>query len=80
MIRTFKAKYGKDIHPSRLFVQTHFEGFEERLTDGTMIAEPLSHVVSLAEEKEQKERRPGSMALAGSPPPPPGDAKEVPWV
>ena len=52
LIRTFKA------NPSRLPAQTYVEGFEERLTDGTMIAEPLSHVISLAEEKEQKERPP----------------------
>ena len=50
LIRTF------NIHPSRLPAQSYYEGFEERLTDGTMIAEPLSHVISLAEEKEQKGR------------------------
>ena len=58
LIRTFKAKYGNNIPPSRLPAQSYFEMFEERLTDGTMVAEPLSHVLSLAEEKEQKEKRP----------------------
>ena len=56
LIRTFKVKYGNNIHPSCLLAQSYFGGFEERLTDGTMIAEPLSHVLSLAEEKQQKEK------------------------
>ena len=47
LIRMFKAKYGNYIHSSRLPAQSYFEGFEERLTDGTMIAEPLSHVLFL---------------------------------
>ena len=48
-----------------MFAQTYFEGFKERLTDGTMIAEPLSHVISLAEEKEQKERGPEGARQVG---------------
>ena len=65
LLRTFRAKYGNNIHPSRLPAQTYFESFEERLADGTTIAEPLSHVVSLAEEKEQKEKRPESARQVG---------------
>ena len=65
LIRTFKAKYGNSIHPSRLPAQSYFEGFEERLTDGTTTAEPHSHVLSLAEEKEQKEKKPEQARQVG---------------
>ena len=65
LIRTFQAKYGNNIHPSRLPAQTYFDGSEERLTDGTMIAELLSHVISPAEEKEQKERLPEEARQVG---------------
>ena len=35
-----------------------FENFSERLADGTLKAEPLSHVVSLFEEEQQDAKRP----------------------
>ena len=35
-----------------------FENFSERLADGTLKAEPLSHVVSLFEEEQQDSKRP----------------------
>ena len=64
-LRTFKAKYVNNIHPSRLPAQSHFEAFEQRLTDGTMTAELLSHVLFVAEEKEHKEKRPDRARQVG---------------
>ena len=35
-----------------------FEHFSEKLADGTLKAEPLSHIVSLFEEKQQDAKKP----------------------
>ena len=53
----FKAKYGKNIHPSRLPAQSYYESYEEKLSNTTWRAEPLTHVVSLQEEEKQKALR-----------------------
>ena len=58
MICSFKDKYGSNIHDSRLPAQSYFDGFEERLSDGSMIAEPLTHVVSMLEEQKMKAQKP----------------------
>ena len=42
----------------KLPAQSMFENFSERLADGTLKAEPLSHVVSLFEEEQQDAKRP----------------------
>ena len=57
MIRAFKLKYGKQIHPSRLPAQSYYEAYEEKLANTTWRAETLAHVTSLQEEK-QKALRP----------------------
>ena len=57
LIRAFKAKYGKNIHPSRLPAQRYYESYEEKLSNTTWRAEPLTHVVSLQEEEKQKALR-----------------------
>ena len=58
LIRASKVKYGKNIHPSRLPAQSYFESYEEKLSNTTWRAEPLTHVVSLQEEERQKALRP----------------------
>ena len=58
LIRAFKAKYGKNIHPSRLPAQSYYESYEEKLSNTTWRAESLTHVVSLQEEEKQKALRP----------------------
>ena len=49
----FKKKYGSHIADDRLAAQSMFENFTEKLADGTLKAEPLSHVVSLFEKEQQ---------------------------
>ena len=52
----FKNKFGKHIPDDKLPAQSMFENFSERLADGTLKAEPLSHVVSLFEEQQDAKR------------------------
>ena len=54
----FKNKFGKHIPDDKLPAQSMFENFSERLADGTLKAEPLSHVVSLFEEEQQDAKKP----------------------
>ena len=58
LLTEFKNKFGKHIPDDKLPAQSMFENFSERLADGTLKAEPLSHVVSLFEEKQQDAKRP----------------------
>ena len=58
LITEFKNKHGKHIPDDKLPAQSMFENFSERLADGTLKAEPLSHVVSLFEEEQQDAKRP----------------------
>ena len=53
-----KNKHGKHIPDEKLPAQSMFENFAERLADGTLKAEPLSHIVSLFEEEQQDAKRP----------------------
>ena len=53
ILTEFKKKYGTQIPDDRLPAQSMFEHFSEKLADGTLKAEPLSHVVSLFEEEQQ---------------------------
>ena len=50
----FKKKYGSHIADDRLPAQSLFEHFSEKVADGTLKAEPLSHMVSLFEEDQQE--------------------------
>ena len=47
ILREFKNQRGK-IQDNDLPAQSYFEAFKERLHDGTIQAETLSHVVSIA--------------------------------
>ena len=58
ILTEFKNKFGKHIPDDKLPAQSMFENFSERLADGTLKAEPLSHVVSLFEEEQQDAKRP----------------------
>ena len=58
LVTEFKNKFGKHIPDDKLPAQSMFENFSERLADGTLKAEPLSHVVSLFEEEQQDAKRP----------------------
>ena len=58
LIAEFKNKHGKHIPEDKLPAQSMFENFSKRLADGTLKAEPLSHVVSLFEEEQQDSKRP----------------------
>ena len=58
LLTEFKNKNGKHIPDDKLPAQSMFENFSERLADGTLKAEPLSHVVSLFEEEQQDAKRP----------------------
>ena len=58
LITEFKNKHGKHFPEDKLPAQSMFENFSERLADGTLKAEPLSHVVSLFEEEQQDSKRP----------------------
>ena len=55
---SIKNKYGKHIPDDKLPAQSMFENFSERLADGTLKAEPSSHVVSLFEEEQQDAKKP----------------------
>ena len=57
LLREFKQQRGK-IQDSELPAQSYYEAFEESLHDGTIQAETLSHVVSIAEEQKQRAGRP----------------------
>ena len=54
----FKRKFGSHISEERLPAQSMFENFSEKLADGTLKAEKLSHVVSLFEEQQQDSKKP----------------------
>ena len=56
--RSSRTSIGKHIPDDKLPAQSMFENFSERLADGTLKAEPLSHVVSLFEEEQQDAKRP----------------------
>ena len=56
ILTEFKKKYGSQIPDDRLPAQSMFEHFSEKLADGTLKAEPLSHVVSLFEEEQQQQQ------------------------
>ena len=58
LVTEFKNKHGKHIPEEKLPAQSMSENFSERLADGTLKAEPLSHVVSLFEEEQQDSKRP----------------------
>ena len=58
LLTEFKNKFGRHIPDDKLPAQSMFENFSERLADGTLKAEPLSHVVSLFEEERQDAKRP----------------------
>ena len=58
LVTEFKNKFGKHIPDNKLPAQSMFENFAERLADGTLKAELLSHVVSLFEEEQQDAKRP----------------------
>ena len=60
ILTEFKKKYGSHISDDRLPAQSMFENFTEKLADGTLKAEPLSHVVSLFEEEQQDLKKPES--------------------
>ena len=57
LIREFKVQRGK-LEDEELPAQSYYEAFEEGLHDGTLEAETLAHVVSLADEKKQRASRP----------------------
>ena len=54
----FKAKFGERIHDQSVPSQSCYESFEEKILDGQLSAETLTHVVSLFEEDIQKASRP----------------------
>ena len=58
LLAEYKNKHGKHIPDEKLPAQSVFENFAERLADGTLKAEPLSHTVSLFEEEQQDAKRP----------------------
>ena len=58
LLTEYKNKHGKHIPDEKLPAQSMFENSAERLADGTLKAEPLSHIVSLFEEEQQDAKRP----------------------
>ena len=52
LLREFKKQRGK-IQDNELPAESYFEAFKESLHDGTIQAETLSHVVSIAEEQKE---------------------------
>ena len=58
ILSEFKKKYGTQIPDDRLLAQSMFEHFSEKLVDGTLKAEPLSHVVSLFAEEQPDMKKP----------------------
>ena len=67
LLREFKQQRGK-IQDSELPAQSNYEAFEESLHDGTIQAETLSHVVSIAEEQKQRAGRPEPPKATGTAP------------
>ena len=72
LVTEFKNKFGKHVPDDKLPAQSMFEKFSERLADGTLKAELLSHVVSLFEEEQQDNQTSSSFFRAdrreGTPP------------
>ena len=58
ILSEFKKKFGSQIPDDRLPAQSMFEHFSEKLADGTLKAEPLSHVASFFEEEQQDMKKP----------------------
>ena len=58
ILTEFKKKFGTHIADDRLPAQSMFENFSEKLADGTLKVEPLSHVVSLFEEEQEDLKKP----------------------
>ena len=58
ILSEFKNKFGTQFPDERLPAQSMFEHFSEKLADGTLKAEPLSHVVSLFAEEQQDMKKP----------------------
>ena len=57
LLAAFKQKYGEHLHDTVLPAQSYFEAFEEKLSDGTLRAESLNQVVSVAEQEEQESKK-----------------------
>ena len=55
-----KKKFGSHIADDRLPAQSMFEHFAEKLGDGTLKAEPSSHVVGLFEEEQPRPQETGA--------------------
>ena len=58
ILSEFKNKFGSQIPDDRLPAQSMFEHFSEKLANGTLKDEPISHVVSLFEEEQQDMKKP----------------------
>ena len=56
--RQFKERFGRNIHAWNLPAQSYYESFQEKLSDASMAAEPLAHVISASEEENQKKNKP----------------------
>ena len=65
LVDQFKTKYGTHLHDSLLPAQSYFGSFEEKLADGQLSAETLSHVISLHEEDRQRAQRPEASRQLG---------------
>ena len=62
-----QMKYGQELPDDMLHASSTivFEGFEERVADGLMRAESLTHMISLAEEYRQEELKPEASTQYG---------------
>ena len=56
--RSSRTSSGSISQTTSFPAQSMFENFAERLADGTLKAEPLSHVVTLFEEEQQDSKKP----------------------
>ena len=54
----FKQRFGRTIHDTKLPSHSYCEAFEDCLHDGTIEAERLDHVVSIAEERKPVASKP----------------------
>ena len=62
LLAAFKQKYGEHLHDTVLPAQSHFEAFEDKLSDGNLCAESLTKSSVSQSKKNKNTRKPNRSA------------------
>ena len=57
LMRQFEERFGRNILASKLLAQSYYEAFQEKLSEGSLAAEPRAQVISASEEENQKKNK-----------------------